>query len=345
MERIRNGQGLVRPHIQAQKFELKPVLFQLLQIVGSFSGLPMLFPYSLRDRARAWLNALLSGFQHWMQMEMFYNGLNAYTRMLVDTSANGIIIDKSYNEDYEILERIAYNDYQCPTTRVGTDRRVAGGMELDAITSLIAQNAASVPPGTQLLGIVNETITKEGISTFANEKNSELVGEQATKEKSNQKNAEVDGTCIVDKNATTKQFSEMEGRPPSPFPQQFQKSKQDVQFKKFLEVLKQLHINIPFVESLKKMLKYVKFMKDILSKKRRLGEFETVALTEVCTTMLINKLAPKLKDLWSFTIPCSIGNLYVGKTLFDLDASINLMPMSIFRKLGIRKVRPTTITL
>ncbi|XP_040940690.1 uncharacterized protein [Gossypium hirsutum] len=86
-------------------------------------------------------------------------------------------------------------------------------------------------------------------------------------------------------------------------------------------------------------------MKDILSKKRRLGEFETVALTKGCTGMLKNKLPPKLKDPRIFTIPCSIGNHYVGKAFCDLGASINLVPMSVFRKLGIGKSRPTTVTL
>ena len=65
----------------------------------------------------------------------------------------------------------------------------------------------------------------------------------------------------------------------SPFPQRFQKQKQDKQFSKFLEVLKQLHINIPFVEALKQMPNYVKFLKDILARKKRFREFETVALT------------------------------------------------------------------
>ncbi|XP_060974216.1 uncharacterized protein LOC133039358 [Cannabis sativa] len=67
---------------------------------------------------------------------------------------------------------------------------------------------------------------------------------------------------------------------------QFQKQQQDGQFKKFLDVLKQLHINIPLVEALEKMPNYVKFLKDILTKKRRLGEFETVPLTEGCSAML-----------------------------------------------------------
>ncbi|XP_016667579.1 uncharacterized protein [Gossypium hirsutum] len=93
------------------------------------------------------------------------------------------------------------------------------------------------------------------------------------------------------------------------------------------------------------MPNYVKFMKDILSKKHRLREFKIVALTEGCIAMLMNKLPPKLTDLWSFTTPCSIGNHYVGKALCDLRVSINLMPMSIFKKLGIGKGRPTTVTL
>ncbi|XP_062114007.1 uncharacterized protein LOC133825020 [Humulus lupulus] len=88
-----------------------------------------------------------------------------------------------------------------------------------------------------------------------------------------------------------------------------------------------LHVNIPLVEALEQMLNYVKFFKDILTKKRRLGEFETVALTEGYSVILKNKIPPKLKDLGSFTIPCSIGGRDVGRALCDLGASINLMPM------------------
>ncbi|XP_058746297.1 uncharacterized protein LOC131619190 [Vicia villosa] len=57
------------------------------------------------------------------------------------------------------------------------------------------------------------------------------------------------------------------------------------------------------------------------------------------------KLPPKLKDPESFTIPCYIGDTFCGKALCDLGASINLIPLSIFKKLGIGDVTPTTITL
>ncbi|KAL5538127.1 hypothetical protein UlMin_042958 [Ulmus minor] len=93
------------------------------------------------------------------------------------------------------------------------------------------------------------------------------------------------------------------------------------------------------------MPNYVKFMKDVLTNKRKLGEFETVALTNECSLLLQTKIPPKLKDPGSFTIPCSIGNTYCGRALCDLGASINLMPMSVFKQLGIGNARPTTVTL
>ncbi|XP_062114269.1 uncharacterized protein LOC133825326 [Humulus lupulus] len=148
-------------------------------------------------------------------------------------------------------------------------------------------------------------------------------------------------TAIPPQNATGMPIS----KPPPPFPQCFQKQQKDGQFRRFLDVLKQLHINIPLVEALEKMPNYVKFLKDILTKKRRLGEFETVALTEGCSAILKSKIPPKLKDPGSFTIPFSIGGGDVGRALCDLRASINLMPMLIFKKLGIGEARPTTVTL
>ena len=96
-------------------------------------------------------------------------------------------------------------------------------------------------------------------------------------------------------------------------------------------MLKQLYINIHFVEALEQMPNYVKFLKDILARKMRLGEFETVALTQESSQMLQNKISQKLKDLRSFTIPCFIGTRYNGRTLCDLGTSINLMLLSMFK--------------
>ncbi|XP_024046569.1 uncharacterized protein LOC112100926 [Citrus clementina] len=63
------------------------------------------------------------------------------------------------------------------------------------------------------------------------------------------------------------------------------------------------------------------------------------------TKMLGSKIPQKMKDPGSFTIPCSIDTEYSGKTLYDLGANINLMPLSVFKQLGVGECRPTTMTL
>ena len=83
------------------------------------------------------------------------------------------------------------------------------------------------------------------------------------------------------------------------------------------------------------MPKYAKFMKDILRNKRKLQNHETMMLNEDCSAILQNKLPPKLKDIGSFTMSCTIGNSYFEKSLCDLGASINLMPLYVFRTLGL----------
>ncbi|XP_075499401.1 uncharacterized protein LOC142537792 [Primulina tabacum] len=98
-------------------------------------------------------------------------------------------------------------------------------------------------------------------------------------------------------------------------------------------------------ETLAQMPSYAKFLKEILSNKRKLVDFETGKLSEECSAILQNKLPPKLKDPGSFSIPCTIRSSFFRKALCDIGASINLMPYSCFEKLGIGEVKPTTISL
>ena len=69
-------------------------------------------------------------------------------------------------------------------------------------------------------------------------------------------------------------------KPKIPFPQRFAKSKLDEQFKKFIEMMNKIYIDVPFTDVLTQMPTYAKFLKEILSKKRKIEESETVNLTE-----------------------------------------------------------------
>ncbi|XP_058003724.1 uncharacterized protein LOC131180126 [Hevea brasiliensis] len=99
------------------------------------------------------------------------------------------------------------------------------------------------------------------------------------------------------------------------------------------------------IEALSQIPSYPKFLKDILSKKRRLEDYETVAFTEECSAILQNKLPPKLKNPGSFSIPCLIGNMNINKALCDLSTSVSLMPLSLCKKLDVGELKPTTISL
>src|SRR3954466_2875947 len=110
------------------------------------------------------------------------------------------------------------------------------------------------------------------------------------------------------------------------FPSRLKDKAEDKQYSKFLNMFRSLHINIPFADMLEHMPKYAKFLKELVSKKKKLGEHETVMLTEESSALLKNKLPPKLRDPGNFSIPCTIGNIKFNNTLCDLGASVNILP-------------------
>ncbi|PHT36169.1 hypothetical protein CQW23_23869 [Capsicum baccatum] len=111
-----------------------------------------------------------------------------------------------------------------------------------------------------------------------------------------------------------------------------------------MTMLKQLNINIPLVEALEKMPGYAKFMKDLLTKKRAVS-YELADNVHHCSAIATRSLVHKKADPGAFTIPCTIGSLDFAKALCDLGASINLMTLSIYRKLGLDDPTPTNMQL
>jgi hypothetical protein len=104
-------------------------------------------------------------------------------------------------------------------------------------------------------------------------------------------------------------------------------------------------VNIPFSEAIDQMPVYPKFMKDLLTGRRRPKDDENIALSENCNAVLQRKLPPKMKDPRAFIIPCTIGKVSMGRALCDLGASINLMPLSMMKKLKCGEPKPTRMTL
>jgi len=130
-----------------------------------------------------------------------------------------------------------------------------------------------------------------------------------------------------------------------PYPHAPSRKEAERQFIRFTEILKNLQINIPFTEALQQMPIYARFMKELLTKKRKFPEEERVELEAGCSAIIQKAIPQKSSDPGSFTLPITVGNLYVGKALLDLGASINLIPLSMLKRIGEVDVRPTRMTL
>ncbi|XP_070023032.1 uncharacterized protein [Nicotiana sylvestris] len=90
---------------------------------------------------------------------------------------------------------------------------------------------------------------------------------------------------------------------------------------------------------------YAKMMKDLMPRKFEFQDLATVTLTQTCSAVVTRPITEKLSDLESFTIPCTIGNFAFTKALCDLGARINLLPLAIYRRLGIGRAKLTSMLL
>ncbi|GJT18693.1 reverse transcriptase domain-containing protein [Tanacetum coccineum] len=136
--------------------------------------------------------------------------------------------------------------------------------------------------------------------------------------------------------------------PHIPYPlrmnQEKQKEKDEVQIHKFWQMFKQLHINISLADALILIPKYQKMLKSLLSNKEKLLELANTPLNKNCSAVILKKLPEKLGDPGKFLIPCGFSELKC-KALADLGASINLMPLSVWKKLGLLELISTQMTL
>ena len=132
---------------------------------------------------------------------------------------------------------------------------------------------------------------------------------------------------------------------PPPFPQALRKKKSSVNQTEMLEVLQQVKVNIPLLDIIKQVPTYAKFLKDLCTVKRGLNVNKKAFLTEQVSAIIECKTPVKYKDSGCPTISVNIGGISVEKALLDLGASVNLLPYSMYKQLGLGELKPTSITL
>ena len=104
-------------------------------------------------------------------------------------------------------------------------------------------------------------------------------------------------------------------------------------------------MNIPLLDMIKQVPTYAKFLKDLCTVKKGFGINKKAFLTEQLNSIIQCKTLLKYKDPGSLTISVNIGGTCIDKALLDLGASVNLLPYSMYKQLGLGELKPTNITL
>ncbi|GKE62869.1 reverse transcriptase domain-containing protein, partial [Tanacetum coccineum] len=138
-------------------------------------------------------------------------------------------------------------------------------------------------------------------------------------------------------------------KPSIPYPSRLndQKLREKVnnQMLKFLQIFQKLHFDISFADAFLYMLKFASTFKSLLSNKEKLFELANTPLNENCSVVLLKQLPEKLGDPDKFLIPCDFPELDECLALANLGASINLMPLSVWKQLSLPELTSTRMTL
>ncbi|GJU84237.1 reverse transcriptase domain-containing protein [Tanacetum coccineum] len=138
-------------------------------------------------------------------------------------------------------------------------------------------------------------------------------------------------------------------KPSIPYPlranKQKLREKDDNLASKFVEIFRELHFELSFADALLHMPKFASMFKSLLNNKEKLFDLAKTPVNENCSAVILKKLPEKLGDPGKFLIPCDFPELVECLALADLGASINLMPLSIWKKLSLPELTPTQMIL
>ncbi|GKE35269.1 reverse transcriptase domain-containing protein [Tanacetum coccineum] len=123
------------------------------------------------------------------------------------------------------------------------------------------------------------------------------------------------------------------------------REKANDQIEKFYKIFKDLSFEISFADALILMPKFASTLKNLIGNNKKLSEMARTHLNEHCSAVILKKLTEKLRDPGKFLIPCDFPGMDECLALADLGAGINLMPLSMWKKLSLPELTPTCMTL
>ncbi|GJU78238.1 reverse transcriptase domain-containing protein [Tanacetum coccineum] len=138
-------------------------------------------------------------------------------------------------------------------------------------------------------------------------------------------------------------------KPNLPYPSRANKEKlrekDDLLASKFMEIFRNLHFELSFADALLHMPKFAPMFRKLLNDKDKIIELTKTPVNENCSAVILKKFPEKLGDPGRFLIPCDFPEMNECLALADLGASINLMPLSIWKELSLPALTKTRMIL
>nr|GEU91098.1 reverse transcriptase domain-containing protein [Tanacetum cinerariifolium] len=276
------------------------------------------------------------GFSELTQIDTFYNGLTDQDEDTLNAASSGNLLNKTSREALQIIENklkisnlveIVNKQVIAPAKAVEKTCVTCGGAH--AYYECIATDKPSIPTESPL-----EKVDEQNTEEILDKEHSNSSGSTAQVQ-----------PPVVPISIPKPDVPRTQTKPtimyPSRLNDQKLRGKATNQMEKFFQIFHDLHFDISFADALLLMPKFASTIKSLFANKDKLFELAKVPLNEKCSAMLLKKLG----DLGKFLIPCDFLGMEVCHALADLGASINLMPLSIWKKLSLPELTPTRITL
>ncbi|GJY94143.1 reverse transcriptase domain-containing protein [Tanacetum coccineum] len=303
-------------------------------------------------------------------IKIFYHGLSEITQEVLNAAVGGIFLYKTPNHAYQLLEdkvllkldwaknqktksslkkTVAFVDEG--NSNSNTDRIMA---RIDAMTlKMDAQYKELQTHATKTKPDLDEddipmSLEEEAkfMQIFFNPNDQQKDSEAPTNSDSDDENEEPTPQPKTQNPKPVKEtLLPKPYKPKIPYPQRLRKEKMEAQYEKFLDMICDVRINVTLIDVLAGMPDYRKFLKELISNKHKIEQISAAFLSYESSTMIQNKVPPKLGDPKSFLIPCNFNKTFSCNALADLGASINLMPYSLYAKLSLENLKPTKMSV
>nr|GEV38598.1 reverse transcriptase domain-containing protein [Tanacetum cinerariifolium] len=329
--------------------------------------------------------SLHHGFSELTQIDNFYNGLNEQDQASLNVEAGGNIFSKTTRKALKIIEnksKVRYSRCKSNVSRVNTNSKKSSSKTDDRIDKFADQisnlveivNKQVITPATVkavekycvicggahayydcIATDSNQSSVRAATGTYnqvspPNRASNQMAPPDFAPVQNNQNRSTahiqppVVPTPILEPDVPKTQH-----KPNIPYPSRLNDQKlcekATNQIEKFFQIFHDLHFDISFADALLLMPKFASTIKSLLTNKDKLFKLAKVPLDENYSAMLLKKLPEKLGDPGKFLIPCDFSGMDVCHALADLGARVNLMPLSIWKKISLPELTPTRMTL